>query len=239
MCRVTARRTVWLACIVAVLHGGVLHLVPAARLADAVDGSGRLLPARPRPSPTTGRFTPYPDSPRFIPEVIRTPVYPAFLAVLYTVLRPRPALRGGGANRPLRHDLPAGVRDRHGGSRRTRFAGVAALATALVSADSVFRRAGDDGSVDDASLHRVDLVRRPHAGRARLRHRDMPRAGRSQRADNIQPAGVHACFRFCGPQLRWLCFRCSACARRSRSVVSRSSSRPSPSSCFPGSATTT
>ncbi len=38
-------------CFVAVLHGAVLHLVPAARLAHAVDGSGGLTPARPRPSP--------------------------------------------------------------------------------------------------------------------------------------------------------------------------------------------
>src|SRR5262249_7472555 len=31
----------------------------------------------------TGRFTRYPDSPVFVPEVLRTPVYPAFLAVVY------------------------------------------------------------------------------------------------------------------------------------------------------------
>jgi 4-amino-4-deoxy-L-arabinose transferase-like glycosyltransferase len=30
-----------------------------------------------------GQFTRYPDSPTFIPEVIRTPGYPAFVAVIY------------------------------------------------------------------------------------------------------------------------------------------------------------
>jgi 4-amino-4-deoxy-L-arabinose transferase-like glycosyltransferase len=33
----------------------------------------------------TGRFTRYPDSAVFVPEVIRTPVYPAFVALVYTL----------------------------------------------------------------------------------------------------------------------------------------------------------
>ena len=33
----------------------------------------------------TGRFTRFPDAPRFVPEVIRTPVYPAFVALIYRV----------------------------------------------------------------------------------------------------------------------------------------------------------
>src|SRR4051812_3096307 len=82
MCRVTARRTVWLACIVAVLHGGFFTWYQRpdwhTQWADQ-EGYSRLATAL----ATTGRFTPYPESPRFIPEVIRTPVYPAFLAVLY------------------------------------------------------------------------------------------------------------------------------------------------------------
>ena len=32
---------------------------------------------------STGTFTRYPDSPQFVPEVIRTPLYPAFVAVIY------------------------------------------------------------------------------------------------------------------------------------------------------------
>jgi hypothetical protein len=34
---------------------------------------------------TTGRFTRYPESPTYVPEVIRTPGYPAFVAVVYAV----------------------------------------------------------------------------------------------------------------------------------------------------------
>src|SRR5439155_12034058 len=33
----------------------------------------------------TGRFTRFPDAPRFVPEVIRTPMYPAFVALIYRV----------------------------------------------------------------------------------------------------------------------------------------------------------
>ena len=83
MCRVTARRTVWLACVVAVLHGALFTWYQKpdwqTQWTDQ-EGYSRLATAL----STTGRFTPYPDNPRFIPEVIRTPAYPAFLAVLYT-----------------------------------------------------------------------------------------------------------------------------------------------------------
>ena len=34
---------------------------------------------------STGTFTKYPDSSTFVPEVIRTPVYPTFLAAIYKV----------------------------------------------------------------------------------------------------------------------------------------------------------
>jgi len=34
---------------------------------------------------TTGKFTRYPDSPTFVPEVIRTPGYPLFVALIYRV----------------------------------------------------------------------------------------------------------------------------------------------------------
>src|SRR5437870_10958002 len=33
----------------------------------------------------TGIFTKFPDAPRFAPEVIRTPIYPAFVALIYRV----------------------------------------------------------------------------------------------------------------------------------------------------------
>ena len=32
---------------------------------------------------TTGTFTRYPDSPVFVPEVLRTPLYPIFVAIVY------------------------------------------------------------------------------------------------------------------------------------------------------------
>jgi hypothetical protein len=34
---------------------------------------------------STGKFTRYPDAPQFVPEVIRTPMYPAFVAAVYRV----------------------------------------------------------------------------------------------------------------------------------------------------------
>jgi hypothetical protein len=37
---------------------------------------------------TTGKFTKFPDSTTFVPEVIRTPVYPMFLAAIYKVAGP-------------------------------------------------------------------------------------------------------------------------------------------------------
>src|SRR5690242_13391116 len=33
----------------------------------------------------TGKFTKFPDSPDFAPEVVRTPAYPLFLAAIYKV----------------------------------------------------------------------------------------------------------------------------------------------------------
>src|SRR5919198_212308 len=37
----------------------------------------------------TGKFTRFPDAPRFVPEVIRTPMYPAFVALVYKLFGPR------------------------------------------------------------------------------------------------------------------------------------------------------
>src|ERR1051325_4583733 len=37
---------------------------------------------------TTGKFTKAPDAPSYVPEVIRTPVYPLFLAAIYKVTGP-------------------------------------------------------------------------------------------------------------------------------------------------------
>src|SRR5215467_7012105 len=37
---------------------------------------------------TTGRFTRFPDAPQFVPEVLRTPAYPLFVATIYKVAGP-------------------------------------------------------------------------------------------------------------------------------------------------------
>ncbi len=82
MCRVNARRRVMLACVIAVLHGAffIRYQRPDWRSQwTDQDGYERLGVAL----ATTGSFTSYPNSPQFIPEVIRTPAYPAFLAVVY------------------------------------------------------------------------------------------------------------------------------------------------------------
>ena len=84
MCRVTARGSVQLACLIAALHGAFFTWYQRPdwqTLWTDQEGYSRLGLAL----ATTGRFTPYPDSARFIPEVIRTPAYPAFLAVVYRV----------------------------------------------------------------------------------------------------------------------------------------------------------
>src|SRR6266496_3573759 len=82
MCRVNARRRVMLACVIAVLHGAffIWYQRPDWRTQwTDQEGYERLGTAL----ATTGTFTSYPNSERFIPEVIRTPAYPAFLAVVY------------------------------------------------------------------------------------------------------------------------------------------------------------
>ena len=76
------RRSLWVVCLVAVLHS--LFFIWYQRPDWATEWSdqdgyrrlGQVLAA-------TGEFTRFPDAPRFVPEVIRTPGYPAFVAVVY------------------------------------------------------------------------------------------------------------------------------------------------------------
>ena len=85
MCRVNARRRVMLACVIAVLHGAffIRYQRPDWRTQwTDQEGYERLGIAL----ATTGTFTSYPNNERFIPEVIRTPAYPAFLAVIYRLV---------------------------------------------------------------------------------------------------------------------------------------------------------
>jgi 4-amino-4-deoxy-L-arabinose transferase-like glycosyltransferase len=71
-----------LACVIAVLHGAffIWYQQPDWRTQwTDQEGYERLGTAL----ASTGTFTSYPNSRQFIPEVIRTPAYPAFLAVVY------------------------------------------------------------------------------------------------------------------------------------------------------------
>ena len=79
----------------------------------------------------TGKFTRYPDSPVFVPEVLRTPGYPAFVALFYRLFGVGNDVAVTGAQAvvfALLCVLVFGLARRVGG---TRVATVAALATAL------------------------------------------------------------------------------------------------------------
>ena len=78
------RRPLLLVCLVAALHGlfFIWYQRPDWNAAwSDQDGYRRLGQVLAQ----TGMFTRVPDAPRFVPEVIRTPAYPAFLAVIYRV----------------------------------------------------------------------------------------------------------------------------------------------------------
>lgn len=76
------RSALWAIGLIAILHGAfyIVYLRPDWDTAwGDREGYVRLGAALAE----TGRFTRYPDSPVFVPEVIRTPGYPAFIAVFY------------------------------------------------------------------------------------------------------------------------------------------------------------
>jgi 4-amino-4-deoxy-L-arabinose transferase-like glycosyltransferase len=81
---VTVQRSLLVVCLVAALHSVVFIAYQrpdwTTQWTDQ-DGYRRLATVL----ASTGKFTRYPDSPQFVPEVIRTPVYPAFVAIVYTV----------------------------------------------------------------------------------------------------------------------------------------------------------
>src|ERR1700704_6451587 len=78
----TFRRALWVVCLVATLHAVffIWYQRPdwTTEWTDQ-DGYRRLGQVLAE----TGKFTRFPDAPRFVPEVIRTPAYPAFVAVVY------------------------------------------------------------------------------------------------------------------------------------------------------------
>src|SRR5580765_7476197 len=78
----TIRRQLWIVYAVAALHG--LFFIWYQRPdwttqwtdQDGYRRLGQVLAA-------TGKFTRFPDAPAFVPEVLRTPLYPLFVALLY------------------------------------------------------------------------------------------------------------------------------------------------------------
>ena len=80
----TVRRSLLFICLIAALHGlfFIWYQQPDWQTQwtdqDGYRRLGQVLA-------TTGKFTRFPDAPRFVPEVLRTPVYPMFVALLYRV----------------------------------------------------------------------------------------------------------------------------------------------------------
>lgn len=78
------RRPFWIICALAALHGlfFIWYQRPDWTIARAwpdQDGYRRLGQVL----ATTGKFTRFPDAPAFVPEVLRTPAYPLFVAAIY------------------------------------------------------------------------------------------------------------------------------------------------------------
>lgn len=80
----SVRRPLSLICFIAALHGLLLIWYQQPDWAtqwpdqDGYKRLGQVLAA-------TGKFTRFPDAPRFVPEVLRTPAYPIFVAAVYRV----------------------------------------------------------------------------------------------------------------------------------------------------------
>src|SRR5258708_24826290 len=77
-----ARRALWIVCLVAVLHGLFFIWYQSSdwtRSWSDQDGYRRLGQV----VAATGKFTRFPDATAFVPEVIRTPAYPFFVAIIY------------------------------------------------------------------------------------------------------------------------------------------------------------
>jgi 4-amino-4-deoxy-L-arabinose transferase-like glycosyltransferase len=77
-----ARRSLWIVCLVAVLNGLFFIWYQSSDWTtlwtdqDGYRRLGQVLAA-------TGKFTRFPDATPFVPEVIRTPAYPVFVAIIY------------------------------------------------------------------------------------------------------------------------------------------------------------
>jgi hypothetical protein len=149
MTAVSARRTVTLACFIALLHGlfFIWYQRPDWNTAWSDQAGyaqlGETLAA-------TGTFTPAPDAPRFVPEVIRTPGYPAFVALVYRLLGVR-HLWVAAAQTGLFVLICLMV---FAMARRVTSPGHGSL-----PANSLFWRARDDRGLDDVLVDRCDVAR--------------------------------------------------------------------------------
>lgn len=78
------RRALWIVCLVATLHALFFIWYQSSDWSVSwsdQDGYRRLGEVL----ATTGKFTRFPDATPFVPEVLRTPAYPAFVAIIYKV----------------------------------------------------------------------------------------------------------------------------------------------------------
>src|SRR5688500_11751037 len=79
----STRQSLVLVAVVAALHGAFFAYYQAPDWATVADQEGyRRLG---RALAETGRFTRFPETAEFVPEVIRTPGYPVFVALVYTL----------------------------------------------------------------------------------------------------------------------------------------------------------
>jgi len=79
-----ARQPLWIVCVVAAIHGVFFLWYQSSDWTTSwsdQDGYRRLGQVL----ATTGKFTRFPESPTFVPEVLRTPAYPFFVAAIYTL----------------------------------------------------------------------------------------------------------------------------------------------------------
>jgi len=78
------RRALWIVCLIATLHALFFIWYQSSDWSVSwsdQDGYRRLGEVL----ATTGKFTRFPEATPFVPEVIRTPAYPAFVAIIYTL----------------------------------------------------------------------------------------------------------------------------------------------------------
>lgn len=82
------RRALWIVCVVAAIHGLFFTWYQSSDWTTSwsdQDGYRRLAAVL----AATGKFTRFPDATPFVPEVLRTPAYPLFVAIIYKLFGAR------------------------------------------------------------------------------------------------------------------------------------------------------